>query len=406
MKTKELSTKKMVLYMRLLYFIFWGTMFISHTYIPIYLREFAFINDFTLGMILSGGFLITTAAQIFFGNLADRSKTKNKVLTFAQIGLVGGLILLSIPKHSAFITLLPAVFLFYIFFVIPGLLMDTIVVENAENAGVAFGTLKCFASAGACAMALALFLMSLFMELRTQTAFILAISCAVLSLLPARRLPPTKGYAKNTGKGGGKAVFKEIIKNRKLMLLLCYVLLLFMGIQATNVFMGVYYASPDGMGAGLGMYGLFFAICIGFETALMLYGNRFLQAMDISNVFTLVSVAAFSRSLILFLAPNIYVLQLCAISQALIFAPLWSRLSPYVNEIVSKEMRATGQAAWSVMAFGIGPMVGAALGGMIANAVGMRSFFGVVAAMLLVVSVVFFFLFRRQRKNEQDLNPE
>ena len=60
-------------------------------------------------------------------------------------------------------------------------------------------------------------------------------------------------------------------------------------------------------------------------------------------------------------------------------------------------MRATGQAAWSIMAFGIGPMLGSVLGGTIAESVGMRNLFGVTSAMIFTVTLVFFFLFRRQR---------
>ena len=96
------------------------------------------------------------------------------------------------------------------------------------------------------------------------------------------------------------------------------------------------------------------------------------------------------------LAPNVYIVQISGISHALTFAPLWSRLSPYVNEIVSMELRATGQAAWYIMAFGLGPMVGAALAGIIVDSFGIRNLFLSTASMLFVTGVVFYFLFKRQ----------
>jgi MFS family permease len=94
-------------------------------------------------------------------------------------------------------------------------------------------------------------------------------------------------------------------------------------------------------------------------------------------------------------------MYLLAISQALLFAPLWTRLTPYVNSIVPKEMRATGQAAWSIMVAGVAPMIGSALGGTLADMFGIRNLFGITSAMLFVVSVVFAVLFRRQRAREQ-----
>lgn len=402
MKKSELSVGRTVFFMRLLYFVTGGALFITQSYVTIFLREFSFINDFMIGMIMSAGFLITTATQIVFGNIADRSETKNKVLTLSQVGFLLGLILLTIPKYHNFLPLIPTIIIYFVFFIIPGLLIDTIVVEYVEKSGIPFGTVRCFSSAGACAVAFIIFLMGYFYYVNTNIVFILAIIGSILAFFPSCFLPPTKGYANGIKKGTSKMSFNEILHNRKFMLLLCFTLLLFIGVQAFSVFLGVYFVSEDGLNASLGMYGLYFVICIGIEVCLMLYGNRFFQAMDIYNVFTLVSVSACVRSLIVFLAPNIYVMSLSAVSHAFIYAPMFSRLSPYINEIVSKEMRATGQAACSIMIFGIGPMIGSALGGIIASSVGMRNFFGLTAAMLFAVSVVFFVLFKRQKNQSEN----
>jgi MFS family permease len=160
--------------------------------------------------------------------------------------------------------------------------------------------------------------------------------------------------------------------------------------------MGIYYSSEEGMNAGLGMYGLFYAICIALETGLMLYGNRLIKAMRIHHIFMLVGFAACFRSLVIYLAPNIYIMQFSAIGHMLIFAPLWTRLAPYVNDIVPMELQATGQAAWYMMSFGLGPMAGAALGGAVAGSLGVRTLFLVAALMLFAVTFVYSFLFHRQ----------
>jgi len=397
MKKQELSSQKLALYIRLMFFIFGGAIFIGHNYIPIYIREFEFISDFMVGAIMSLGFLITTVAQIAFGKIADRSKTKNRVFKFLLIGYAAGMLFLAIPRHNSWLTLLPAVFLFYIFFSPTVMLMDTIVVENVEYTGMSFGKLKCFGPAGACSIAFVTFILGLTVGMTTRLAFLMAIVCASLALLPSRMLPPTKGHARGTSKAGGKAAFKEILRNRRLMLLSAFMFVLFIGISATNVYWGVYYVSEDGINAGLGLLGMSMMIGIGFETAIMLYGNRHVQTLGIHSVFTLMGISAFSRSLIVFLAPNIYVIQLSAICGAFTFALLWSRIPPYINEIVPKEMRATGQAVWSIMAFGIGPMLGSILGGAVVGNVGMRNLFGLMSAMILATTVVFFFLFKRQR---------
>jgi PPP family 3-phenylpropionic acid transporter len=393
----EYNSKKTVLAMRSMYFIIWGTQFIGQQYMSIYIRSFSFVSDVTVGLMMSLGYLVTTLSQPIWGSVADHARTKNRVLRCIILSVAAAMWLLILPKHASFLTLIPSVVVVFFVLIIPGMLTDTIIVENIERTGAPFGTVKCFASAGAGAAALLLFLLSLFITIKPTTTFMIAAFNSALALIPLHFLPATKGHAHGVKSSKEKTSFKAILKNRRLVLLLAYILLLFIGVQATNVFLGIYYATDRGLNAGIGMYGLFFAICIGIETCLMLFANKLWSRIHIYNIFLLVCLAAFGRSLVIFLAPNIFVIQLSAIFHSLLFAPLWSRLSPYVNSIVTKEMRATGQAAWYIMAFGLGPVLGSALGGVIADLAGLRNLFLVTALMLLVLTFVFYFLFRRQR---------
>ena len=401
MGKKPIIAANTVLAMKALYLFFWGAVFITGQYMAIYLRSFSFTNDLLVGVIMSGGSLAATGSQFLWGYVADHSKTKNRVMLTTIAGVIIGMLLLILPNHTGYLTLLPCFFFFYFFNTVPGMLIDTITVENVGRLGIPFGSVRVFASGGAASGALMLYLFSLKLVLSPITTFIIAAACALISILPASYLPPTKGHAYGAKKSKDTASFKDILQNRRMVLLLFFLLLLFIGVQACNLFLGVYYATDVGMNAGLGQYGLFFAVCIGAETFTMTVGSRFFQRMDIYNIFILASVSAFFRPLIIFLAPNATFMYLLAISQALLFAPLWSRLSPYVNSIVPKEMRATGQAAWSIMVAGVAPMIGSALGGAIAGAFGMRNLFGITSVLLFIVMVVFTFLFRRQRVLEQ-----
>ena len=402
MTNDDTSTKKMILVMRSTYFILWGSKFIGQQYMSMFLREFPFTNDLIVGIMMSMGFLVTTLSQLVWGRVADHAPTKNRVLAIVLAGVSAGFVLLVLPIHTSLPILSATCFVYYMFSAIPGMLVDTIVVENTNKRGIHFGLVKSFASAGAGAFALIMFLISLVMALRPATTFVLALVSAVAAFFPISFLPATKGHAYGVKAEKGKAPFKEILKNSRLVLLLCFLLLFSIALQATNVFMGIYYSTDAGFNAGLGMYGLFYAICIAIETCLMLFGDRYWHKVRIYHIFTLACLAACTRSLIFYLAPNIYVIQLSGISHALIFAPLWSRLSPYVNDIVSMELRATGQAAWYIMVFGLGPMIGAAMAGVIVSNLGIRNLFLSTGAMLFVIGVVFYFLFRRQYKQYED----
>lgn len=401
MSIRPLSAPKTIFAMKSLYLLFWSTVFVSSQYMTIYLRDFSFTTDFTVGVIMSVGSLVATISQFLWGNIADHAKTKNRILLTVIAGLLAGLLLLILPAHKSLYTLLPCYFFFFFFNSIPGMLIDTISVENVDRFGVPFGKVRVFASAGAAMGAFLLYLLSLGVTLKPVTTFVMAFVTGAAAIVPASFLPLTKGHAYGLKGEKSKASYQILLRNPRMLLLLIYLLLTFIGVSMCNLFMGVYYATDAGMNAGLGMYGLFFAVCIGVETFTMAFANRYLQNMDIYKIFTLVSIAAFSRAFIIFASPNIYFMYLLAISQAMLFAPLWTRLTPYVNSIVPIEMRATGQAAWSIMISGVAPMVGSALGGTIAGVFGIRNLFGIVSAFLAVVGIVFFFLYRRQRKGFQ-----
>ncbi|MCL1805415.1 MAG: MFS transporter [Clostridiales bacterium] len=399
MNIKPLSPAKTVFAMKSLYLLFWAAVFITGQYMTIFLRDLSFTTDFMVGVIMSGGSLVATISQFIWGYVADHARTKNSILLTTIAGLLIGLFLLITPKHQGLLTLLPCYFFLFFFNTIPGMLIDTINVENIESLGASFGKVRVFASIGAAIGAFLLYLISLRITLSSTNVFIIAIIVGVTALVPASFLPATKGHAYKAKGEKNKTSYRVILQNPRMLLLLMFLLLTFIGVSMCNLFMGVYFATEAGLNAGLGMYGLFFAVCIGVEAFTMAFANRYLQRMNIYNVFTIVSIAAFSRALIIYASPNIYVMYLLALSQAMLFAPLWTHLTPYINSIVPMEMRATGQAAWSIMMSGVAPMIGSAMGGAIADVYGIRNLFGIVAVMLAAVGVVFYFLFRRQRKS-------
>jgi PPP family 3-phenylpropionic acid transporter len=188
-----------------------------------------------------------------------------------------------------------------------------------------------------------------------------------------------------------------VLKNRRLVLLLAFGLSHFIFVSCTNTFLSVYYTTGQGMNAGIGMYGLFYAVCIALEALVLLFGANFIGKLSVYWVFLLAPLAGCGRALTIYLAPNQYVMMICAVFHALMFGPLWTRLAPYVRDIVPEEMRATGQALWSIMVSGLGPVVGSLLGGMLVGLVGIHNLFLVTAAASVCIFAVFFFLFRRQR---------
>lgn len=109
------------------------------------------------------------------------------------------------------------------------------------------------------------------------------------------------------------------------------------------------------------------------------------------------------RSLAAFLAPNPYILLAGGIFQGLMFGPLWGRTAPFIGGLVRDEVRATAQAVWSIVIQGIGPALGALIGGAVTRIVGLHGVFGIVVCMHLVTALAFLLPFRQQRQRERSV---
>ncbi|MDD3867767.1 MAG: MFS transporter [Eubacteriales bacterium] len=390
----QLEHRKIARSMTLSYFVLWGAQFIGFAYLPIYLNELGYANNL-VGLVVAFAYITSMVSQPIWGSIADRAKTKNKVLLIALVCVAVSAWLLIIPRHTSLFTLLPSIAVLYAVMLVPGILVDTIVVENIQKTNLRFGSVKCFSSGGAAFMAFLTYLISLFMVMKASSAFMLLSGAAALSIIPIAFLPKTHGHAHTSS--GPRVGMGTLLKNKRMMLLLAFALFHFTSVQCANTFLSVYYSTEQGLNAGVGAYGLFFAICIALETIVMMTFTRAINKLNIYHVFVLAGLAGGIRSLIVFVAPNIYVMMFCAIFHALMFGPLWVRLAPYIRSIVPAQMRATGMAAWSLVVFGLAPVLGSLLGGALSGLVGIRNLFLVTAILLFVTTMIFAVLFQRQR---------
>jgi PPP family 3-phenylpropionic acid transporter len=400
--------------------------------LAIFLGAHSFVNNTHVGLLVAFASLVTAVAQPLWGVIADHAGTKNRILAIVHIGIACMAWLFILPRHNSFLTLIPSVFILYSLVYSPMSLIDAIVVENLDKVRLRYGVIRAFGSGGAALAAFSLFIINSMTELRPQHTFIILFCTTLLALIPLKFIPRTVGYAHKemkkristdnrkdalkssvnndavSGHIGDIEIiandakrpafdFTTIFQNKRLMLLLAYGLFTFICIGCQNTYFSVYYATERGLNAGVGMYGLLFTVCIASEAAVMSLGNRFYTKLNIYSVFTIIQISACIRSLIMFLSPNANLMFVMAIFHGHIFGLLFLRVAPYIGGIVSEEMRATGQACWSVMLMGLGPVIGSAFGGLITLKFDLPFVFLFASIALLIITIIFFVLFRRQR---------
>ncbi|MDR2650629.1 MAG: MFS transporter, partial [Clostridiales bacterium] len=291
MNIKQDKGIKTTISMILIYLLMWGGQFTGVNFVPLYVRSLPFSNGMTTGIVMAAGSLVTILALPVWGVLADRAKTKNRVLAVALLGVSALSWLFIIPRYRSLSAILAAVAMFYLFFLAPSSLIDTIVVENIARARLRFSSVKAFASGGAALMAFAVFIISrVYSDIAPEKAFMLMSGCAFLSVFPLCFMPRTSGYARGVS-DQGRVSLKSILGNKRLILILAYGLFHFIAVSCVNNFLAIYFVTSDGLNAGMGMYGLFYAISIICEALVMLIGGKFINRQSPYLIFLIAPIA-------------------------------------------------------------------------------------------------------------------
>lgn len=207
--------------MMMLYFLIGAAQYIGYNYLPIYIDSLPFATNSTVGYAIALGAIATMLFQPLWGSIADRAKSKNRILLIGLLCMCLVVLLFLVPQKSM-ITLMICVVVFYVFFLAPQTLVDTITVESIEKVGRPFSTIRAFLSAGAAGMA---FLFSLIHNMTDQKAFLLMAGGYVLALFPLLLMPVAHGHAREGE--GKKASFADLLKNKRLVLLFAYAFFLF-----------------------------------------------------------------------------------------------------------------------------------------------------------------------------------
>lgn len=385
--------------MMLLYLVQWGAQYVGYNYLPLYIDSLPFSTNSTVGLAIAVGSATTILVQPFWGRMADRAKTKNRILIIALV-LEGVMGLLFFQKLPNLWVLLLCIILFYIPFLAPQSLIDTIVVENMGKVKVRFGMIRCFASGGAATMA---FIFGAITDLNDIKAFSIFLACAFGSLIPLLMLPKTKGHARAAGQ---KISYKKLLQNKKFLLFLFYGFCLFLCSTMVNPFFPIFVMTEQGLNSGTEWYGIFMGITILLEMLIMFFGAKLFARLPHYLVFMIPPVVGIFRMLFLVLAQAPSDLYIYPIFHAMWFAPLWCKVAPFIQEVVPEEMRATGQSIWTIITCGIAPVIGSLTSGFLSDLFGIRQTFGVIMGMLIIMSVVFAFLFLRQSRKDKQAEEE
>lgn len=354
------------------------TVFVS--FLPVYLNAKG-LNKTEVGFVLGTGGLIGIFSQFLWAVISDRWKTIKKVMIFLLVistGLGAGLY-----QAENFLVLLVLTGMMYLFFLPLDPLTESLNVQSAARAGVSFGSIRTFGSAGYAFMSLATGYVMKFYGAESLASLFVVVG--ILSLVA---ISLTKD-ATSTEKTVSINRLMAFLRDRKTLWFLILLFITAIPHRMNDLYLGVFITS---LGGDESQVGLGWFVTAGAE--IIVFALSFLWLRRGNELF------------LIQLALVIYCLRFAAtvwmtdsqmivwfqFLQALTFVFFYSASIQYLFRLVPEDWRATGQSVLGITFFGISGVVASYLGGWVFENYGGATLYGlmsVLSGFAWIVSIYF-----------------
>lgn len=367
----------------LLHGFYWSSFCILYSFlVPLY-RHYGF-NEVTIGFLSMTGSLASMVIQPLWGLVCDRTGRIKGIFTSMVLFSILASYGLWLGRISAGL-MFPVIFLLASTFMSMGTVLDSWVMKMGnEGHRVRYsitrgiGSLAFAATSFGFGRLLDAVGMSIIPMAFTFMALLLAGTAALT------RAPVHINHDILTDKATNRpaehplSAFSDLAKNRRFMLLLISMMLVFIGTGASIVFMPVRVAELGGANAAVGTAMTVMALS---EAAAMLLHHRL--AKRFRNELLLAGSLFFFivKIVVLAMAPSVTLLIVAQVFQFFSFGLYMPSVMHHLNHIVGERQLTTAMLLLASGSSGLGMMVGSSAGGIMASMLGVQS-------MLLILACV------------------
>jgi MFS transporter, PPP family, 3-phenylpropionic acid transporter len=360
---------------------------IYNTFLPVYLHQAGF-TDTLVGTLLAIGPFIAFLAQPFWGLVGDRARSKNTILRILLAGSALSVLLFPILKNFTYLFLVISVFTFFNTSMLP--MQDAITLESIENSGWRYGTIRMAGTIGFAIMSVVVGLLS---NWNIYVIFPLYSLVAFIGFFMTYRIPAVSGH-----QAGSKPVAPwKLLKNKKLVVLMSFSFVLFITLGYYYSFFPIYYKQ---MGASNLMVGISMLCSSSAEIPFLLFANKIVNKLGIRKTLICSAIVMGIRWILLYFISNIYAIPFINMLHGFSFIVCTYCLVMYINQEAPRELKASGQTLLALLAQGISRIIGSVLGGVVSDALGVRTVF-LYSFIINILAVVVFggiwYMERRKR---------
>ena len=358
-------------------YLFFFALFIGNGYTMYasrYLGEMGLTNT-QIGLTTAVPAFVAIFAQPIWGMLADRSAKKRTPIVVGM-GLAALFALGAHRSGGHFLPLLVSLTLVYTMTLPASPVSNAIAIEYTQDTGASFGPIRLCGTLGYQLSILA----AGFLFGQSLSGFY-AIYAAILLLCAgcAALMPPTRGYQH----GKSKVPLTALLHNRKLVIMLALVFLAQVVAQFFNAFFTKYLGD---LGVSNAVTGVITTLTVVMEIPFLFFGDRFYRRMSIFKWMWLGLLVNGLRFAALSFAKAPALILLTQLPSVALFACFEFFPVIYLGETMSKELSSSAQSVLQMTSFGLARIVGASLGGAMAEVLGIGMVFRLGGFMLLAAA--------------------
>lgn len=375
-------------------YLFYAVNFIAMgmtTFAPKFYGEIG-LSDGQIGLISAVMASVSLFAQPAWGALGDRARYKRSVIALPLT--CAGLLCFLVPSASGSFIALLALLTLYNTFYLPAIpLGNAISIEYTDAHGHSFGPVRMMGTIGYQVS----ILFTGFLLTRSLRGLYPAIGLATLAAAGcALLLPPVQGHQHGRQKVSGTSFFRD----RRLMLLFGVAFLANIAHQFNLSFFSKHLGD---LGIGNAVTGVITMLSVALEIPFLLFGDRIMKR---HAVWTWMTIGLLLGAVRFFLLSAVRTPVMIVLAQMLSISHLACfEFIPfiYLGRVTRRELLGSVQSVYQMISFGVARIVGALLGGLIADAAGIPTVFALCGALLLCTAAALYAPMRRQAAADQAL---
>ena len=347
-------------------------------------------STLVIGILLSIGPLVSIFAPILWGYLADRSKSKNLVLSVTVFFSAIFFFLLMLNNSPIYLAVMLGILMFFMS-AYPGII-DIITIEYTTANNIGYGPIRV---TGALAFGLATLVLSSMTANGYGPMFYGYIIMAVLAIISVMASPRIEGHS-GKGEDAKKTSISVLFKDSKLMLLFLFVgVMQFAWAYYTNFFpshLSGTLSQPDSI------WGVNALLTVLGEVPFFLAFNTLFDKFGIRKLMLFSFILSILRYVGLAFLTNIPTLLVLGFVTGFAITVFTYCTSVYINKYIAPENKASANSLMYALGNGIPRVLAAALGGFMTQYLG-YTVSVVVCAALCGASVIIFLLGFYRNKN-------